>query len=119
MHLYYNRDGIPITDDEFKQLFDDMRYRRVARTKVVDAAEPMKSYDVSTVWLGINHSLDYVGPPLIFETMVFTEGSDEDDACTRYPTEHLAREGHAAVVLTLSAEFTDAVVMDVAPETTS
>jgi len=57
---------------------------------------------VSTVWLGINHNFED-GPPLIFETMVFsakngkvTEYSELD--MERYSTLKQAKDGHKKMV---------------------
>ena len=54
-------------------------------------------FHVSTVWLGLDHSfsLDRDRPPVIFETMVFTEfGGGGDVYCQRYSTEKQALRGH-------------------------
>jgi hypothetical protein len=61
--------------------------------------------EISTVWLGIDHSFGDGGPPLIFETMIF--GRDSDTGKTRYgderyqmryATEAGAVAGHAEAV---------------------
>lgn len=49
---------------------------------------------VSTVFLGINHAFSG-GPPIVFETMVFSKGGDGD--CHRYATWEEAEEGHEKV----------------------
>ncbi len=59
---------------------------------------------VSTVFLALDHSFDYVGPRLLFETMVFW-GWEQNfrkggaymggQLQWRYPTEATARAGHA------------------------
>jgi hypothetical protein len=68
-------------------------YRRVAFDKVGDV-------EVSTVWLGLNHNFHDNGPPLIFETMTFTEDEDNQwfQQCWRWGTETEARAGHEVVV---------------------
>lgn len=89
----YDRDGRPITMEEFVDLLtrkDD--YRRVGWDTVGNRV-------VSTVWLGMDHAFGVRGPPLIFETMVFPEG----EILRRYPTEELARAGHAEAVLLVMA----------------
>jgi hypothetical protein len=59
----------------------DEKYKRVAQTALPDGKW------VSTVWLGLNHAWNG-GPPLIFETMVFTSLSDFTEIETRrYSTE--------------------------------
>lgn len=62
------------------------------------ADEMVDGKRVSTVWLGMDHSLFPSGiKPLIFETMVFDHNS-EDIYCERYSTWHEALEGHAKAV---------------------
>jgi site-specific recombinase XerD len=93
MDLWFDRSGIPINDmQEVERLLRDMTYKRVARSKVISAADPTKSFDISTVWLGLDHS-HCDGIPMIFETMVFAEGSSMDLDCHRYSTEEQARGG--------------------------
>lgn len=65
----YDRNGIPISMDEWSKTLAEQG-NRVARSKVTDAADPSVSFDVSTVWLGLDHG-HQDGPPVIFETMVF------------------------------------------------
>jgi hypothetical protein len=48
---------------------------------------------VSTVFLGLDHSFSDHGPPVLFETMVFVNGSSVD--CERYSTWDEAETGHA------------------------
>jgi hypothetical protein len=62
--------------------------KRVAFTTVGDA-------DVSTVFLGLDHSWGG-GPPLLFETMVF--GGQYDEEQWRYSTYDDALEGHLEIV---------------------
>jgi hypothetical protein len=109
-NLFYNRDGNPISTQEWATLHKHLAYLRIARTTVSSAADLTKTFDVSTVWLGLDHSFRN-GPPLIFETMVFAEGSS-DLACRRYSTEAQAREGHAEMVTVVAATVDDAIVMD-------
>jgi len=59
---------------------------------------------VSTVWLGLDHCFGD-GPPVIFETMVFTTKESLDDLdCKRYSTEAEALAGHAKMVEKWSRE---------------
>ena len=51
---------------------------------------------VSTVWLGIDYSFG-LGPPLIYETMVFDATFDAFDL-QRYSDRHEAAKGHKAMV---------------------
>ena len=90
--LWFDRAGQPITLAEADRLLSDADYRRVARTAVGDD-------EVSTVWLGVDHSFGLGGPPILFETMVFPAC----DVCERYATEDEARAGHELMVTRLRA----------------
>jgi hypothetical protein len=79
--LFYDRAGRPITVQEWAELKTVDRY--VGGTRVGPAW-------VSTVWLGMDHG--FMGPPLIFETVVF--GGIDDMEMERYHTEAEARVGH-------------------------
>lgn len=93
MHFYYDRQGRPISNEQWEQEFSRTRgNRRVAWTDL----GPMGT--VSTVWLGLNHAYDD-GPPLIFETMVFDGPMDQ--YMDRYSTEAEAMAGHRFVVQAL------------------
>lgn len=109
--MHYDRDSVPITPEQWGQLLTDASYRRVSRTTVMDAAKPETVWEVSTVWLGLDHSFG-VGLPLIFETMVFAEGSASDELCERYSTWQEAADGHTSIVVNVAAELADPVVMD-------
>lgn len=113
--LLFDRDGNPIDPLTFARLLDQAAYRCVARTTVTSGASPATTYDVSTVWLGVNYRFVENGPPIIFETMVFGDGS-EDLGCARYCTEQQAREGHTAMVVSVAATLTDPIVIDVPTE---
>jgi hypothetical protein len=110
--LWLDRDGCPITVEQWTVLQPDIDYSRVARSTVMDAANPSRVLEVSTVWLGLDYSFGMGGPPLIFETMVFGDSEESELCCERYATESQAREGHTAMVVTVSAEMKDPVVMD-------
>jgi hypothetical protein len=74
---------------EWVRAFEDIDDRVVDFTLAADGGE------LSTVWLGLDHSFG-AGPPLIFETMVF--GGPNDEEQERYSTEEEAKAGHAAMV---------------------
>jgi hypothetical protein len=84
MSDYYDRNGDPISFERWFELWHE-DYKRVAFDSVGDV-------EVSTVWLGLNHSFLPDSPPIIFETMVFGGPNDEDQE--RYSTEEEAIEGH-------------------------
>ncbi len=92
--MYYDRQGHPITLARYAWLIG---YH--TRTEVYKriALDDIGLYRVSTVWLGANHNWTGVGPPIIFETMVFLAGSSEDWGMHRYATEEQALAGHEAV----------------------
>lgn len=91
----YDREGKPIGMRDWGRLLGDREYRVVAKDTV-------GAYEVSTVWLGVDHGFSG-GPPVIFETMVFGAGHPGDLDCWRYCTEAEAQRGHAEVVLLLRA----------------
>lgn len=109
---WYDRDGQPMDISAADSRLGDPKYKRVALTRIFSAADPGIKYDVSTVWLGLDHGFGS-DVPLIFETMVF--GGDEDWAdllCQRYSTEEEAADGHAEIVATVAAAVPDEVVVD-------
>lgn len=126
---YYDRSGIPISYEEFGRLLGVPGYKVIEQTVLADAADPTKGYDVSTVWLGIDHGWGSHELPVIFETMVFPLGGAEVDsvydenannselACSRYSLETEAKEGHALYVVEYTLKLTDPVVMDRTPLT--
>lgn len=66
---YFDRDGERISMRQWAMLFGYKNYQIVKRTDV-------GPFFVSTVWLGLDHSFDVEGLPLIFETMVFSQELD-------------------------------------------
>jgi hypothetical protein len=71
---------------------DDPEARNVALTCT-------ERYDVSTVFLGLDHNFTGVGPPILFETMVFPKYGDMNErACERYATWDEAVAGHERMV---------------------
>lgn len=68
--------------------------RVVAKEEIIDASG--EEVEVSTVFLGLDHNHRAVGPPQIFETMVF--GGMHDQFCERYATWEEAEEGHERTV---------------------
>ena len=70
--------------------------RRVARTEI------SASLFVSTVFIGLDHSFGN-GPPLLFETMVFRNGSGgEEDRCSTWEQ---AEQQHAKMVEQVTKEI--------------
>lgn len=92
MSDYYDKEGKPISLEVLGALYGSTEdYRRIGLDYV-------GNWRVSTVWLGSDHNFSEVGPPLIFETMVFEGNKSDDKFCARYATEAEARTGHARVV---------------------
>jgi hypothetical protein len=85
--MYFGRDGEPIGLGDWAYLRDAFS-PHVAETRVDDAW-------VSTVWLGLDHGFG-IGPPLIFETMIF--GGPLDQYQARYHDEAEALDGHLVAV---------------------
>jgi hypothetical protein len=69
--------------------------RRVAFTELPG------DVSVSTVFLGIDHGFRD-GPAVLFESMVFVLGDDEQD-CWRYTTWDAAAAGHEQIVAAIRA----------------
>ena len=93
--MYFDKAGEPVTFFEWAELREEPGYRRIGFTEVCEGVE------VSTVWLGMNHNW-YDGPPIIFETLVFSD--DTGTECYRYSTEAQAVAGHDRVVAELRAQ---------------
>lgn len=60
---------------------------------------------VSTVFLGTDHDYTGLGPPVLWETMVFRDGQDAGDEQWRYTSRAEAEAGHAAVIARVLAEL--------------
>ena len=94
MSEYYDRQGNPLTLKQWASNFET----RGDQKRVAETTLPNGRW-VSTVWLGRNHQYGD-GPPLIFETMVFSskDGPLNEEDCDRYSTEAEALAGHAEMV---------------------
>ncbi len=97
--MYYDKEGKPLDLMEWANLFEDFEYRQVGDS-LVDGIR------VSTVWLGLDHNFGRVGPPLIFETMMFDWKDDNrgQDFQWRYSTLEQAQAGHANAVKQMENE---------------
>jgi hypothetical protein len=85
----YDREGNPISIEQWRLLFEDKRYQILKQTQI-------GTLQVSTIWLGVDHNWDtYMHNldqrPLIFETMIF--GSEEEKQW-RYASEQEALAHH-------------------------
>lgn len=111
---WYDKTGAPIEVMAANKLLSDPDYKRVALTRVISASDPGIKFDISTVWLGLDHNYHNDGPPVIFETMVFGSNDRDwaDQLCQRYCTETEALIGHAEIVATVAATVTDEIVVN-------
>lgn len=109
MSDFYDRQGKPISLDEFAVLAEDLTYKRIRHDYIGD-------FMISTAWLGIDHNLASKGPIVIFETMILTTDSYKggieafDYYQERYSTEEEAKAGHEEaiqVVLDRTRVFTN------------
>jgi hypothetical protein len=86
---------------QWSEEFEDPSKRVVASdhwpTPNADGSNPEdKGVHVSTIFLGLDHSFQPDGPPVLFETMIF--GGQHDQYQERYTTYELALLGHAKAV---------------------
>lgn len=93
---YFDRNGKRMSMMEWAKAYENANYRVLGQHNVGNLL-------VSTVWLGLDHRyLDDDGPPIIFESMIFSvpEGDDRWTSLEmrRYSTEHEAMIGHTDLV---------------------
>lgn len=92
---YILRGRIPIQEPDLirwaKWMGENKALKRVARTTTEKA-------DISTVFLGLDHQWG-IGPPLLFETMVFSDDPEIDQSIIRYSTYEEAEKGHQAACI--------------------
>jgi len=87
-HYILNDDGtIRVVDLLTWAKWFEVAQRQIARDYLPDGVR------VSTVFLGIDHNFSDLGPPLLFETMIF--GGPHDGYQDRYATRDEAIAGHA------------------------
>lgn len=106
MTNWYDRAGNAIDVSTANELLGDPKYKRVALTRITSAADATVEYRVSTVWLGLDHNWGG-GEPILFETMSFGGGEEQDETQWRWPTEAAALAGHAEIVATIAATVAD------------
>lgn len=97
--IYYvlnaKREVVPVRDVlTWGRMFEKIDERRVALTLLGDGL-----VKVSTVFLGMDHNWSGKGPPVVFETMIFTQDGDavggfNDNDMQRYCTWSEAEVGH-------------------------
>jgi len=89
MGEFFDRQGKPLTTEQWSELHSDFNYKVVIKTDIHDC-------QVSTVWLGSDHGFGNLPKPIIFETMIF--GGLWNDFSERYATEEEARQSHQTIV---------------------
>ena len=116
--LYYDRQGQPIEMLDWASKHEDNDYKVIAQHWV-------RGWMVSTVWLGIDHSLNpfrngWPSPPVIFETMIFPPGDEADGDSVwsgeyqeRYSTEAAAQAGHDRALSWLREKLGDDITADI------
>ena len=94
---------VPCTAEEAERVLEDSAGRRVASDVI------MPGLSVSTVFLALDHSMFQDGPPVLFETLVFSdEESGETGEQRRYTSWAEAEVGHAEIVAGLRRQLADA-----------
>jgi hypothetical protein len=111
---YVLMDGKPVPEPDllkWARWFEIVDNRTLLRTTV-------GNYEVSTIFLGLDHGFRRGSKPVLWETMVFrtkprrmhTEGdttiieADYADRMQRYTSEEAARRGHAAMVAGIESD---------------
>jgi hypothetical protein len=82
---YFNKESEPIGLGDWMVLIEDRDYAIVKKTTIGEV-------EISTVWLGIDHSFGLSPNILIFETMVFGGPCNQEQ--DRYSTLEEALKGH-------------------------
>jgi len=92
---YWDRDGEPMSREEWVAKMGDEMYKRVALDTFADGTF------VSTVWLGLDHGYGTTRP-ILWETMIFGPWVGEDEEYQwRYSSEMRARDAHRKIVDTI------------------
>ena len=97
--MHYAPDGTPIDIWEWQRLFALRAGTVGTDTWWCRQTQIGEGVEVSTVWLGLDHNFGLVGPPLIWETMIF--GGERDQYQWRYPTRETALDDHERIVRAL------------------
>lgn len=88
--LYFKLNGHEVVACE--DVLEWARWFENAQRHVAD--DTVEGYRVSTVFLGLDHGFRHRGPPVVFETMIFTPDG-EIEGMDRYCTWEEAEAGHA------------------------
>lgn len=85
--------------------------RMVAKSKIMFGEEQI-GY-VSTVFLSLDHAFGG-GPPVLWETLVYEKGEEEDQA--RYRSLEEAKAGHELLVSGLLRRHPGSIALEITPE---
>jgi hypothetical protein len=103
MTLYWMlKDGIPVPVEDVREW---ERWWEVSKADCIVAKTTIGEVEVSTVFLGRDHSFMAGSPPILFETMVF--GGERDQAVVRYSTLEEAMHGHERIVGLIRGDHPD------------
>lgn len=95
-YMYFSKDGHGYDDTlTWAKHFEDRKNKIIKQENTCFGL-----FWVSTVWLGLDHSLSPTQPPLVFESMVFSrlKRSYNDFDSNKYTTEKQALAGHTELV---------------------
>jgi hypothetical protein len=93
-YILVDRKPVEVGLEEWSRWLEDGDNKRVTLTEGLRGGRW-----VSTVFLGLDHNWSDTGPPLLFETMVFSKpGSFQEEECIRTPTWEEAERAHEAMV---------------------
>lgn len=84
------KEAVPVESRTWGDWFETAE-RHVAFTEI-------DGLEISTVFLGLDHGHGFTNRPLLFETMVFNKGGDEDQYMTRCTTWEEAEEMHKKAI---------------------
>lgn len=90
---YLCKQGLPITMEEWRDLFENANYRHLAFDEIHQANDVAT---ISTVWMGID-TIYGSNDPLIFETMVIYK-HEKEEHIIKTPTLEKAMETHRVMV---------------------
>lgn len=103
LHKYIlNADGEPVIERDLLRWAEwyGTANRRVAHTVI------SPEVSVSTIFLGLDHNFPMIGPPILWETMIF--GGTLNLEVWRYATREAAVEGHDFAVFLAKEELAHA-----------
>jgi hypothetical protein len=93
---YFDKDGLPISVEKWRDLFGDTEYRQVAYN------ENVKGDSVSTVWMGLAATQGPEGP-LVFESQMY-QASTKETSTYKYATQEQALAHHQLLANLIEAD---------------